>query len=854
MNALIRVVRSVPSVTVLMAVFLVLAGCRPPFESRYDALPGPVSTADLVAASLEEPVALTAEEWALTDLVMDSYLGSWSDLSNATIAPLVRDARGDKSNRWLADDSAVNALARRTQSVLGKIRSQDETLFSELAVALPNRTTWVERARTRRSIDRSLKVIAGRDDKGTGMGFLDLDVEVGALLSHPSLADRAVALRATLEPMRAAYRYELSVAAQSLADALLDFPSDRLKAIRQAGVSDQAAEAYVRGAGQSGSPEEHETLMAAVRLSQAKLRKAITAIDDLNARTAEAWNASLPADAAETLRSETVFRRVQAEGIQPIMRWYVEVLELLPDVRDGRTPKTAAALKLMRSATDEYAKLTLRVWKDPSEGAALAERIAKANDAVQTSLQDARKAAEEELSADTLEKTRSLLGATQVEARGILDQLVGRANASRLLARAPHAMFNPDPPQEDMDKGKSLALQVLLGPMATRGDLETLAQAFGAGLADPVMDELWQRYNERAEVLTRVQDEALLIQEKLATDRGQEAGNDPAAFEREIASYLRMILAADEERGRLMNDMLGDMAAARGLASDDARVVVARAQLAVARSAVPWRRFQLPWLVGPLWLTQADILALISSVTPGDPMSQAAVLAVAVDHAPAIQQAALNARMAGFEALRDFVMLMLKLQREGAQTQLSPDEIPTLPASLALARRVRDAATARAEAQLALMTALEPVLGPARTAILRSNYAAQTFPEFFAERPWHTDAQALSDAAADTRPPPGSPNARVAAAAARWREQDAELIGRLLRWQRSADAVAPPMRALDLATLSQEDAELAALRVLRDESALRLLRDAALAQGHPPNVRMPGVLRSVSRPTLRLSE
>jgi hypothetical protein len=813
-----------------------------------------VSTADLVTASLEEPTPLTLDEWVLADLVMDTYLGSWNDLTSATIAPLVRDARGDKSNRWLADDSAVNALGRRTQSVLGKVRSQDETLFAELSTALPNRTAWVERARTRRSIDRSLRVTAGRDDKGTGMGFLDLDVEVGALLSHPSMADRSTALRETFEPMRAAYRYELSVAAQSLADALLEFPADRLKSIREAGVGDSAAEAYVRGAGQSGSQEEHEALVAAVRRSQAKLRKAISAIDDLNARTAEAWAAWLPADAADTLRSETVFRRVHAEGIQPIMRWYVEVLELLPDVRDGRTPKTAAALKVMRSATDQYAKLTLQAWKDPSQGAALAEQIAKANERIETSLQEARKAAEVELSADTLEKTRSLLGATQVEARGTLDQLVGRANASRLLARAPHAMFNPEPAQEDMDKGRSLALQVLLGPMATRGDLETLAQAFGAGLADPVMDELWQRYNERAEVLTRTQDEALLIQEKLATDRGQEAGNDPAAFEREIASYLRMTLAADEARGQLMNDMLGDMAAARGLAADDARVVVARAQLAVARSAVPWRRFQLPWLVGPLWLTQADILALITAVTPGDPVSQAAVLAVAVGHAPTIQQAALDARMAGFEALRDFVMLMLKLQREGAQTQLSPDEIPTLPASVALARRVRGAATIRAEAQLALIAALEPVLGSARTAILRSNYAAQTFPEFFAERPWHTDAQALSDSAADTRPPPGSPNARVAAAAARWREQDAELINRVLRWERSPAAVAPPMRALDLAIISQEDSELAALRVLRDESALRLLRDAALAQGHPPNMRMPGVLRSVSRPTLRLSE
>ncbi|MBL9140734.1 MAG: hypothetical protein JNK53_02605, partial [Phycisphaerae bacterium] len=688
----------------------------------------------------------------------------------------------------------------------------------------------------------------------------DMDVEVQAVLDRPSLGASSAELRAKLEPLRAAYRAELAVSASALADALLEFPTDRLKELRAAGLSEDVISGYVRGGNRGNTAEDRDAIASAVRRSQRRILRAQVAIDDLNVRTAAQWAPLLPAAAAEVFQSESAFRRADPDSGQVMVRWFLEAIEVLPEVRSGRAPRVTAALQSVRKATDEYAVAVAAAWRRSATDAG--GTMDAANDETvkraAKSVEDARKAAtqvvEEALSTETMAQLRSLVGMTAPDARTTLEQLVGRAQASRLMTRAPRTMFlAPVPQEEEFDNKRSLALQILLGPLASRQDFDRISEVLGAAHDDPIVEQLWQRYSERAEQLTKTQEESLRALEERTQQSGGSAGEDPAAFERDVADYLRALMAADAARGQLMVDTLEDLAAGRGVRSDDARLVVARAQLAVARSAVPWRRFQLPWLVGCLTLAQADCIAIAAAAAPDDPISTAAALNIAVQHAPNLEQTSMAARSAGFESLRGFVSLVLKLQRTARDQGMSPEEIPTLPEAQALARRTRAAAQARMDAQAQFMSALEPVLGPDCSASMRAAYAAATFPEFFSEHTWLRTSRDLASAVTAGRNGVNSISAALAESVTRWRDADAAVIARLLAWMRSADAQAPAARLTSLQALAIEDAELAALRTLRDESALRLLRDAAVLANEPPNSRMPGAVRLVSRPPVTLS-
>jgi hypothetical protein len=836
---------------------LALTGCRPPYEDRHEALPDPIGTAHLVAAAIEEPTPLTLAEWQLVDSLLDGYLRTFDDLRASTIAPYVRSVREDRSGRWLADDGALSKFDRRALSIAALVDSLDYTYFADLAQALPARTAFVERARTRRAIDRAARVAIGTDERGVGGSFADLDVEILAVLARPSIADRAAQLRTLLEPLRAAYRVELASAASKLSEALLEFPSDRLKELRNAGLSPDAIDRYVRS-GNTGSAEERDLIMGAVRRSQQRIVRAQIAIDDLNVRTAATWASLLPADAADVFQSEATYRRTQPEQGQAMIRWFLEVIEVMPEVRDGRQPRIAAAIRSTRAAIDEYGAATLDAWRDQVMQPGRAgnpqgdERVQKARVAVEEARKSATATVEELMAPDTLAELRSVAGMAAPDARATLDKLIGRGQSARLMTRAPRNMFlRPEPEEESFDSNRSFALQLLLGPLANREDFDRIAAALGAAHDDPIVEELWRRYEERAQALNTQQEEALRTHEKLAQEKGERAENDPSAFEREVADYIRALMAADAARGQLMLDTLEDLAAGRGVPANDPRLFIARAQLTVARCAVPWRRFQLPWLVGPLMLAQTDALALAAAMTPEDATTKAAALAVAMAHAQNLEDTALAARMAGFEALQDFVSLVLRMNRE-RNSGMSPDEIPTMPEAQAMTRKTRTAALARLNAQLEFLRAMESVLGPQRSARLYASYANASFPEFFAEHTWLASARDMANAAAGGRAGLNATTDALQESASRWRDTNAAVVQRLLQWELLPTSETPPPRSTNLAPAAAADAEFAALRTMRDESALRLLRDAAVLAGEPPNARMPGAIRLVSRPPVAI--
>lgn len=857
--------RSVRLALALVTLVAVVTGCRPPYEAKHDAIPDPVGTLELVAAAMDESTPLSPAEWAVVDAALDAHRAEYDQLRVTVIAPYAREVREDPGRRWLADEAALARFDRKAQMVAMRIRTVDDALFERIASALPERKGFVERASARRAIDRAERISRGSAAAGTEEGVLDLDVEIGALLARPQFAAQAAELRATLEPLRASYRGELAVACDRMAEALLEFPSDRLRTLRAAGVDPEAISTYVRGGGSGRTDDERQAITEAVRRASHRMVRAQIALDDLNARAIEAWTPLLPPEAAEALRSESAYRRVPPQGGQPVARWYVEVVEALPEVRSGAAPRTLAAARAARAAMDEHARFYLAFWRastDDRSGTAAqgpssmdAERLNRLAKEADAAAQSAATIGESELRPETLEQLRSLMAASAADARATLEHVVGRANAARLIARAPRSMFQPrheDEPQPD--NNRSFALQLFLGPLAAKADFERIAATLGAKPGDAIVAELWERYVERSQALDMEQEEALRAQEKRIMELGNDAERDSAPFERAISEYVRALMTADEARSALMLGTLDDLAAGRGVSSEDPRVQVARAQLAVARATVPWKRFQTPWLLGPLWLAQADVLMLAAVEVPQDPVSVSAALAVATRHASTLESAALHARTVGFDALREFLFLILQLQRRGRAEDFVPEDIPGLPAAQALARRTREAGVARAEAQIAFMADMAPVLGIERSNRLRAAYVQAAFPEFFAEQPWHAAARDVAGATAAGRSGHGTAAGAtdMAEAAERWQEANNELMGRLLVWTSAPGSVPPPLRPEQLPSTALEDPELGALRALRDESSLRLLRSAAVAAGEAPSWRMPGAIRMISRPPITI--
>ncbi len=72
---------------------MALGGCNIPYYPRFDAVPGPVVTPDLVAAGMEEPTPLSLEKWQVVDAALDLYLASYDELRPLTIAPFVKEVR-----------------------------------------------------------------------------------------------------------------------------------------------------------------------------------------------------------------------------------------------------------------------------------------------------------------------------------------------------------------------------------------------------------------------------------------------------------------------------------------------------------------------------------------------------------------------------------------------------------------------------------------------------------------------------------------------------------------------------------------------------------------------------------------
>ncbi|MFO0962115.1 MAG: hypothetical protein U0625_04335 [Phycisphaerales bacterium] len=834
----------------ITAALLALAACGRPNDPRFDAIPGPLSTVDIAIAVASEPQPLTLDEWASLEALHDRYLIDYDRLRIEVIAPLVQEVRRDHKREWMEDPQALARFTRRHAMVVGRVRALDESFAVEVEKMLPAHPTLAARLGDRRAIARSARIIEGLGDGSADAAtILDLEPQVRDLKLDP-------AQRAAVEPTLAAYRRELAQAAQALAEAEVDQPRARLAALAAAGVDDARYNELRAHAGESAearaAAEAAEAARAAAEREAARpIMRALQATDIANQRLVEQLLPLLSAEDGQRLVAAAERRRTSdTAGIVDYSAFVLEVYRHHPAVREGRAPRVAAAiarvdaaLAQLRSAQIELDRARLErsvrglVPQDPPEAKRIQE-LGKVFTEASTALVAAVKDSLQDDLASILEHAREH---TPDQMRELLAPTIGEAAADRAVSRASRDLFrNPlEKPPEDWDHEKSIAEQLLLAPMMDRGGFRLAARALGARDDDPLVDQLWDRHQARGQEIEGRQRTQFKALESKAEEDASGSEQNPDAFERTLAQFLDALLAADAERRAADEETFREIAIALGLQETDARFVLARAVSAARRAQLPWRRFDQAWMLGALWEAEADPISMALEIE-GDDVARQAALVVLTAHAQELTQTADGARRAGLEGLRDLLLLGLRSKKTGGPSDIR--ELRETPAARAIVQRVTDASRARRRAQRAAVQSVVEAVGGERGGAFFAEWVMSTFPEFFAEgRQWReARSYARSAAGGETGARSDAGHGIAKAAAERWKLVEDDMVHRLAQWQDERTAMTAPAIVADLATAGAADADLGALRTLRDENAWRLLRAAATAAGEAPDARLGG--------------
>jgi len=797
---------------------------------RYDTLPPPLRTIDLAAAAADEPVPLTAAEWKAMDAAHDRYLQGFDALRAEAIAPLVVVARAQASGWADADPAMFAPLARRHRSVMGRIRALDESFLLEFPKELPGRESLAERIGARRAVTRPGCVIEGLRDGGRdGATVMDLDPVIRALCLD-------AASRTAIEPARMAYRLALAAAVQLLADAELDYPSALHAALAERGL-DARELARLRSAPIDGQAQQDALLDAETRCLAAERdagrarARALVAVDDANRNGLADICAALPPAPADALRSADRRRSSEIPGTSAVVRFALQAYAAHPGVRSGTLPGTAAAARDGIAASERMREVAIRCARRRAESLALGDEPASE---VMQELADANmemyRAFGRLLAAFRTERPRDADSfqavalhaerTTPDRRRADLAACIGSVEADRLVREMPSSMFEEDLVDEELafDSELSLTERVLLVPSMDRDALLRAARAIGVRDDEATVDLLWEREQSKAMVMEERQRPRLRFLEQRALGFAGDLQAEPAAFERAVADYIDELRAADAERCAADEDVFREVALVDGRSEADAHRAMAREVLAARRASLPWRRFRLPWLLGPLWAADADPVSM--SLLVPDAAARRAAIAALEPHAEPLRVAADNARSVGLEALGEYVRLVLRTQRRGTVVD-RPEMLRDDPAIRKVALRVEEAAALRRRAQRAAIEAVGAV-DPAAGDELMRQWARATMPEFFVDgHAWREACAAAATASPD---------------AVAWRGNDVAMIRRLSEWQDTRGPAPVPDGVREFRLAAASDSRLGALATIRDETAWRLLRDRAIAEGRPPDI------------------
>ena len=783
----------------------------------------------------------------------DRYLQEFDVVRRETLAPLAQEVwqerrRAKSASGGIETDGPLLArLAKRSNAALSRIKSLDDRFTAELAESFRGRDAFIERLARIRSISRGAAVLHGGmlsvDDRSATM--LDLEDTIrGCGLDRPTLL--------LVEPAVADYRREMSQACDQLATALLERPARTVALREAAGVGpDRLRELEDAASVKGAAPEAKEALArayaerdAADARARADCRRAFAAIDAANRRGIEVISLLLPPEAAERLQASDLRRRTSDDWLER-GRLLLDVARVHPAVREGRAPRTERALAAARESLDELARARVAATRSQladrgrAEDDSLADRVKKRYDEFQKAYAALSAAFGEECPDGELGQLIGGMSAylTAEDVTSRLAQVIGRANAERIVGHAARSVFRSarEPREPEYSSSLSFAEQLLLAPSMDHAAFRRAARALGATDDDPLVEQLWERHEARVRQLESAQRERLQVLEKQSMDVAKDRSRDPVALERAIAAYLGALVEADGERLAADEATFQEIAIAISIPGDDPRMALARAVSAARHASLPWRRFMQPWLLGPLWESDSDPLSMV--LGEADEVRRDALLVAVAPHADRLRATADDARRSGLEALRD--LLLAGIRREGGLSgRTEPSDLAGEPEIRKALSRIRAASIERREAQRAAIESVA-VVDPGFATECMHRWVHDTCPEFFTDSPaWRMAADV-----ADAGPPPdrGDGHAPLMRGAIdRWVLVSDDMVRRLAEWQDSRRELPPATNAAELARNAAMDPVLGALRTLRDESSWRLLRIAATSAGDLPDSRLSG--------------
>ena len=823
------------------AAMVALPGCGASDEPRFNCLPAPISTVDLAVSAASESAALTDDEWASLESLHDRYLADFDRLRLEVMVPLVREAQAAKDVQRDAD--ALARLSRRHATALSRIRAIDDRFTADIADTFRERQAFAQRVADRRSIARSARIVEGvANGSDRTPTLLDLEPLLRELRLDPQV-------RAAVEPAMATYRADLARAAQQLASAIIDKPAEQLAAWTAAGVGDEHLEELRR---QSGEGEEARQAIecatadrrAADLQAGRPVARGYAAVDDANRRGLEALCAALPPEVAERLRNADDRRRMSMDQALEGVRFGIDALAMHPDVRSGKAARTARAIDSVRTALAaltreriEQARARIasaELGEEAQEQDAKAAREKKCSERLWQLAGELETVTNEEIRDGTLELLKSATTLRPDDMRERLAPVIGAANADRLVSRTARNVFRSERENTDpaWNSDFSIAEQLLLAPGMDHAAFHRAARAIGARDDDPLVEQIWERHQSRAQALETRQREQMRALESIIIESTRRQKEDTAAFERKLGEYLQSLLNADNERRNADDETFREIAIAIDVPDTDARFALARAVAAARRAALPWRRFRQPWLLGSMW--QSDFDPVSEAIEIEDEVSRTAALVVLAAHSERLRETAEDARRTTLEGMRDFLLFGLRAQAQGRSG--SPAEFADDTEVRGIVTRIEQAARARRESQrnaIAGLASIDPVLGE-RFDALRAH---ATFPEFFEDgRAWRMGSELVAGGKPEAASDVGA--TIMASAFERWRMVDKDVVRLLTEWQDAPHESARPANVAELVALGASDPVLGSLATLRDENSWRLLRIAACAAGQAPDARL----------------
>lgn len=831
-----------------------LVGCSRE-ESRLDALPRPVLTRDLVLWSQTLGAGIAQVDWRAADAALETYsaeLALSRSRAAESLARALAEAPPPKGSEWerygLDDDDALRRAAAIAGQWHDQLRTRDDALFASLAGVSGIGPDLAELMRQLRTIDRARMActfpggdLGPPDPLGDTLRDALMRGQVDAAASQRAVQEHAARIAASMESLRRAVLEDSWRVAAAARDAHIAAEADL-----EAGAAESADDG--EGAEQAAQARASQAISEARRDAQGPLKDAtVTQLLDAEAALQEMAAGGGPfADAARRTLTRYAMLSDSSRTDRNIRAARFLVLRD-PDLDDATRKQSIATLDTLEQVCEQ---LIVDAWR----ATLLNIRRQRANQP-ELPVPDAGSAIGEratEWLASLPETTRERLEAvarnwdiSESITEGFGDD-TARAFRSSLGADWEDRIREPEPEPEWSAEGESLTVAevAVLPPAPTHQRLRTAAAI--AGLDDTqsaifVQDSIDRWNSFRREQASAIKSEQDAVQPSAAADRSR--AKRMSVARRYYDQGLMAPLRAVQQMSAATLDDLCARSAALGAAAGAESATRQWWGSALGPAYTDMQRMLIGEVAGPL-LREADLR--VARLHPDVPTPE--WTAMLAKHSEAIQSTAqmlLDARMAGYwrllEAFTEAELVSDAGDQAGANA-LREQAVARMNASMASLESIA------ARAQLEALETLCSSLPPREALRVRAQAARACWPELN-----FTKGQARAIAGAERI----RNDLRDAGAAAGAEQVDAAIDRALSNmWdvlralpRTEVPALSRETRRFD-ALVRRHASLMGALESL-DNSAVRAMRDAAIAGQVPPASLASAVLSPAPVPLTR---